>query len=69
MVLATPTWMPAAALDGAGGGSDDHRMQIVTETSHVTGSTEGASPAPLVATDANSPPRAPPRRRLHARAP
>eukprot|EP00966_Prymnesium_polylepis_P109694 2538366-Prymnesium_polylepis.1 len=55
--------MPAASLDGAGGGSDDHRMQIDTETSRVTeGSTEGASSAPLVATD-----RVP--RRLHARAP
>eukprot|EP00966_Prymnesium_polylepis_P118843 2747080-Prymnesium_polylepis.1 len=34
-------------------------MQIVTETSCVTErSTEGTSSAPLVATDANSPPRA-----------
>eukprot|EP00966_Prymnesium_polylepis_P038818 900747-Prymnesium_polylepis.1 len=53
--------MLAALLDGAGGGSDDHRMKIVTETSRFTeGSTEGASSAPLIATDANSPPRAPP---------
>eukprot|EP00966_Prymnesium_polylepis_P306413 7080459-Prymnesium_polylepis.1 len=61
--------MPAAALDGAGGGSDDHRMQIVTETSHVT---EGRDPLRGRRRRRSSQrlrtrPRVP--RRLHARAP
>eukprot|EP00966_Prymnesium_polylepis_P075891 1759857-Prymnesium_polylepis.1 len=60
MVLATPT-CATAALDGAGGGSDDRRMQSVTETLRVAeGRSEGAPSTPLVATDANSPPHAPP---------
>eukprot|EP00966_Prymnesium_polylepis_P060781 1409903-Prymnesium_polylepis.1 len=70
MVLEMPT-RPAASLDGASGGSDDHRMQIVTETSRVT---EGPTRDPLrgrrlrrSSRRMRTRPRMP--RRLHARAP